>query len=107
VYQEGSSAPGSNPQIFIFVGGHLANASPSASLADFIPKHPGAKAVPAGGLGGDAACGEVTANGQAASMCIWWDNDTFGDLISSTMTPAKLATTLVTVRPSLEHYASK
>jgi len=107
VYQEGSSAPGSNPEIFIFVGGHLANASPSASLTDFIQKHSGAKAVAAGSMGGDAACGEVTANGQAASMCIWWDNDTFGDLISTTMTPAKLATTMVTVRPSLEHYASR
>ena len=26
VYQQGSSAPGSNPQIFMFVGGKLANA---------------------------------------------------------------------------------
>jgi hypothetical protein len=106
VYQEGSSAPGSNPQIFMFVGGQLANASPSASLTDFTQKHPGAKAVPAGALGGEAACGEVTANGQSASMCVWWDNDTFGDLISSTMTPSMLATTLDNVRPDLEHYAS-
>lgn len=107
VYQQGSSAPGSNPQVFMFVGGHLANASPPTSVADFTQTYPGAETVPAGGLGGEAACGEATANGEAVSMCVWFDNDSFGELMSSTMTPAKLATTMDTVRPSLEHYANK
>jgi hypothetical protein len=37
-------------------------------------------------------------------MCVWFDNDSFGELVSSTMTTAKLATTLDSVRPSLELY---
>jgi hypothetical protein len=106
VYQQGSSAPGSNPQVFMFVGGHLANASPPTSIANFTQTYHDAGVVPAGALGGEAACGEVTSNGQAASVCVWFDNDTFGELISSTMTPATLASTLDSVRPSLEHYAS-
>jgi hypothetical protein len=35
-------------------------------------------------------------------MCVWFDNDTFGTVVSPTMTTAKLATTMDTVRPSLE-----
>jgi hypothetical protein len=105
VYQEGSSAPGSNPQVFMFVGGHLANASPPASISNFTQTYPGAKVEPAGTLGGEAACSEITANGQSASVCVWFDNDTFGELMSSTMTPAKLGNTLDMVRPSLELYA--
>jgi hypothetical protein len=107
VYQDGSSAPGSNPQVFMFVGGHLANASPPTSITNFTQTYPGAKIVPAGGLGGEAACAEATSNGQAMSMCVWFDNDSFGELMSSTMTPAKLATTMGAVRPSLEHYANQ
>jgi hypothetical protein len=102
-YQYGSSAPGSNPQTFIFVGGKLANGDPSASVTQFDKQYAGAHPVSAGSLGGKAACGEATANGESVSMCVWFDNDTFGDLISSTMSPATLASTLTAVRPSLEH----
>ena len=42
---------------------------------------------------------------QSASMCVWFDNDTFGALVSPTMTTAKLASTMDAVRPSLELYA--
>jgi hypothetical protein len=103
VYQEGKSVPGSPPPpMFMFVGG-LENASPSKSQASFIQAHPGAKAGSGGVLGGDAACAELTANGgQAESMCVWWDNDTFGDLESVTMTPSSLATAMAEVRPDLE-----
>ena len=102
VYQEGSLTPGSNTQMFMFVGGKLANASPSASIANFDQTYPGATSVSPGSLGGEAACTETHLHGQSASMCVWFDNDTFGTVVSPTMTTAKLATTMDTVRPSLE-----
>jgi hypothetical protein len=104
VYQQGSSAPGSNPQIFMFVGGHLASASPPASIASFTQHYPGAQVVPAGTMGGKAACAEAHSNGESVAMCVWFDNDSFGELVSPTMTPAKLATTMDSVRPNLELY---
>jgi hypothetical protein len=105
VYQEGSTAPGGNAQIFMFVGGKLAGAAPATSVASFTQSYPGAKVVPAGTLGGEAACSEAKLNGQSVAMCVWFDNDSFGALVSPTMTTAKLATTLDQVRPSLELYA--
>jgi hypothetical protein len=106
VYQQGSSAPGSNAQIFMFVGGKLSSAAPATSIANFEQAYPGATVVPAGPLGGKAACAEATANGgEGVAMCVWFDNDSFGELVSPTMTTAKLATTLDTVRPNLELYA--
>jgi hypothetical protein len=108
VYQEkGSSAPGSNPQTFVFVGGNVANSNAASLVAQFDQQYArgGAHEVAAGSLGGEAACGESTSNGGSVAMCVWFDNDTFGDLVSSTMTPSSLAGTLVSVRPSLEHLA--
>jgi hypothetical protein len=97
--------PGSNPQIFMFVGGKLASANPGASIANFEQSYPNAHTVSAGSLGGQAACTESKVNGEEAAMCVWFDNDTFGALVSSTMTTANLATTLDHVRPNLELYA--
>jgi hypothetical protein len=107
VYQMGSLTPGAdaaNTQMFMFVGGKLAGADPSASVANFEQSYPGAKAASPGSLGGQAACTETHLNGQSASMCVWFDNDTFGTVVSPTMTTAKLATTMDTVRPNLELY---
>jgi hypothetical protein len=105
VYEQGNAAAGANAQIFMFVGGKLAGASPGASVASFEQSYPGAKVVPAGSLGGDAVCAERQLNGEGVAMCVWFDNDSFGALVSPTMTTAKLATTLDAVRPSLELYA--
>jgi hypothetical protein len=105
VYQAGSTAPGGNAQIFMFVGGKLSSAAPATSLENFTHTYPGAKVVPAGALGGEAACAEAQSNGEGVAMCVWFDNDSFGELVSPTMTTAKLATTLGAVRPSLELYA--
>jgi hypothetical protein len=102
VYQQGGLTPGSNTQMFMFVGGKLANANPAASIANFDQSYPGATSVSPGSLGGEAACTETHLNGQSASMCVWFDNDTFGTVVSPTMTTAKLATTMDTVRPNLE-----
>lgn len=104
VYQKGSLTPGSNTQMFMFVGGKLTGADPSASVTNFEQHYPGAKAVAPGSFGGEEACTETQVNNQSASMCVWFDNDTFGALVSPTMTTAKLATTMNAVRPSLELY---
>jgi hypothetical protein len=105
VYQQGSGAPGGNTQIFMFVGGKLSSAAPATSITNFTQAYQGATVVPAGSLGGQAACAEAQSNGEGVAMCVWFDNDSFGELVSPTMTTAKLATTLDAVRPSLEHYA--
>ncbi len=108
VYEMGNTTTpgaGSNAQIFMFVGGKLVGADPSASVANFKQAYPAAHLVSAGSLGGDAACTEAVLNHESVSMCVWFDNDTFGAVVSPTMTTAKLATTMDSVRPSLEHYA--
>ena len=103
VYEKGSFTPGSsNTQMYMFVGGKLAGADPAASIADFEKQYPGAKAVSPGSLGGQEACTTAQVNGESASMCVWFDNDTFGALVSPTMTTAKLAATMNEARPSLE-----
>jgi hypothetical protein len=107
VYQMGPisrSVDASNTQMFMFVGGKLAGADPGASITNFEQTYPGSAAVSPGSLGGQAACTETHLNGQSASMCVWFDNDTFGAVVSPTMTTAKLASTMDTVRPSLELY---
>ena len=104
VYEHGSLSTGSGTQMFLFSGGTLVNADPSASIATFKQGHPEATGVSAGPLGGQAACTETTVNGQSASECVWFDNDTFGALTSPTMSVSELATTVDLVRPSLELY---
>lgn len=101
VYEQGQVL-GVGKQVFMFVGGKLAGADPAASVANFEEAYKGAVAVPTGPLGGKAACTETHLNGQSASMCVWFDNDTFGTVVSSTMTTAKLATTMDAVRSNLE-----
>jgi hypothetical protein len=86
----------------MFVGGHLANSDPASSLTSFEQQFPSATVVPAGALGGQEACATTTAQGESVSMCVWFDNDTFGTLVSPTMTTAKLATALDQVRPGFE-----
>jgi hypothetical protein len=102
VYEVPSSASTSNPQVFMFVGGNLSNSDPAASVTA-VEKNGAARPVSPGTMGGQAGCGTETVNGQSVSMCVWFDNDTFGDMVSPSMTPTQLATTLTEVRPGLEH----
>jgi hypothetical protein len=103
VYQYGSATPGANTQIFMFIGGHLANSDPSSSISGFMSEYPHAQAVSAGPMGGQAACVEVPGGSQGnAAMCTWFDNDSFGTFVSSTMNTAALQNVMRTVRPSLE-----
>ena len=102
-YESGNSAAGATEQIIMFIGGHLANAAPSSSIASFIEKFPAAVAVPAGTLGGQAACVENGAGtSNPVSMCVWFDNDSFGEIVSPTMNANALSTVMRTVRPSFE-----
>jgi hypothetical protein len=105
VYTQGNMGPGGNPQIYMFVGGKLSSAAPATSIANFTQQYPGAAIEPAGSLGGQEACGEAAAAGSRVAMCVWFDNDSFGELVSSTMTPAQLATAMNAARPTLEVYA--
>jgi hypothetical protein len=104
VYQQGSisTSSGGDAQIFMFVGGKLAGADPGASVTNFEQTYKGAKAVSPGSLGGDAACTTTSLNNQSAAMCVWFDNDTFGTVVSPTMTTEKLAATMDAARPNLE-----
>ena len=104
VYEQGKVAPGSDAQIFMFVGGKLASADASASITNFAQTYPDTNKVFPGSLQGDAACTETHVDGEEAAMCVWFDNDTFGALVSPTMTTTQLASTLGNVRPSLELY---
>jgi hypothetical protein len=114
VYQQGNLNPtaagaagsaavasaGANAQLFIFVGGKLAGADVAGNMTNFEQAHTGTQLVSSGTTGGEEACGTDPGNGQ--SMCVWFDNDTFGVLMSPSMNTAKLAATMNTVRPGLE-----
>ena len=100
VYESGNSAAGSTEQIIMFIGGHLANAAPATSIADFTQKFAGASIVSAGPLGGEAACVEEGAG--TSSLCVWFDNDSFGEIVSPTMNAKALASVMRMVRPDLE-----
>jgi hypothetical protein len=102
VYESGNSAAGNDEQIIMFIGGHLANAAPATSVASFTQKFPGAEVVTAGSLGGKAACVEEGSSSDSVSMCAWFDNDSFGEIVSPTMNSTALAKEMLTVRPAVE-----
>jgi hypothetical protein len=102
VYESGNSAAGKTAQIVMFIGGHLANADPTASIAGFTQQYKGAKVVSAGPGGGQAACVPDGTGANAAAMCVWFDNDSFGELVSPTMNATALAKELQSVRPAVE-----
>lgn len=103
VYESGNPAAGNAVQIIMFIGGHLASAAPDTSITDFTQKFAGATAVSAGSLGGKAACVEEGATTSSqSSMCVWFDNDSFGEIVSPTMNATTLATVMRTIRPDLE-----
>src|SRR5487761_816144 len=106
VYQDGSAVPGGPPpQVMLFIGGRLAGASASASIATFSQHFSHVTHISAGKLGGEAACVPGQASTGGASVCAWFDNDTFGELVSPHMTAAALASELRAIRPSIERLA--
>jgi hypothetical protein len=103
VYESGTPTAGSTVQIIMFIGGHLANAAPGTSIGDFTQKFAGAIVVNAGSLGGKAACVEEGAGTSSPrSLCVWFDNDSFGEMVSPTMSATQLAVMMRTFRPDLE-----
>jgi hypothetical protein len=103
VYESGAAAAGSTEQIVMFIGGHLANAAPATSIGSFTQKFPGASVVSAGSLGGQAACvEEASGTSDSVAMCVWFDNDSFGEFVSPTMNANSLAGVMRTMRPSVE-----
>jgi hypothetical protein len=107
VYESGNSAAGNNAQIVMFIGGHLANADPAASIGRFTQQFRGAKVVSAGPQGGKAACVQEGAKANAVGMCVWFDNDSFGELSSPTMSATALASVMRAFRPSVEQVTPK
>jgi hypothetical protein len=97
---------GAAPQLLEVIGGRLPGTSPASSIITLIRKYPSAHVVPAGPMGGSAACFEQTAgtadSADSAAMCAWSDNDSFGILTSPTLNAASLADLMVQDRPLIE-----
>jgi hypothetical protein len=103
VYKQ-TKGPGTSkgPQIVVFIGGNLTgNVSGSDLISAYMDKLHNAFTTQAGSLGGQAACAPGT-NGSP-SECAWADGDTFGVLLSATLTAQGLADELVQMRPQVEH----
>lgn len=105
VYENGTSpSGGAQVQSIWFVGGKLAGVAPGSFTSTFRQQFPGARVVAAGQLGGSAACAHTSsASASNVALCTWADNDTFGILISPTMTVAQLAAEIPAVRAAIEH----
>jgi hypothetical protein len=80
---------------------HLPNDSPSGSIAAFEREYPNAQVVSAGSMGGQAAC-EQGGGSSDEAQCVWFDNDSYGTLLSATMNANALSSALLHVRPSVE-----
>jgi len=94
---------GAAPQVLEVIGGRLRSTSPASSIGTLIHMYPSAHSVPAGPLGGSAACFEQTAGtADSVAMCAWFDNDSFGILTSPTLNAANLANLMVQDRPLIE-----
>jgi hypothetical protein len=107
VYEDSTGATkGQTPQIILFIGGNLSGVSPSGFIASFSQQSHGAFVTSPGPLGGSAACVNAQASVPGSvALCTWADNDMFGEVASPTMSAAKLAVQLRTIRPMVEHVA--
>jgi hypothetical protein len=103
VYERGSTVPGGPaPQVILFIGGKLAGASAVASIKSFDQHFRDANQTSPGRLGGRAACVPAQPGTDNAAVCAWFDNDTFGELVSLHMTAPALADELRAIRSSIE-----
>ncbi len=108
VCEAGNSNTGSTPQIVLFIGSNLLNASPMVSVTSFTQRFKGASVTSAGSLGGEAACVNATATEPGSvAMCAWFDNDSFGEVVSPTMNAMALANTMRQIRPHVELIAKQ
>ncbi|HEX9032939.1 MAG TPA: hypothetical protein VF834_13955 [Streptosporangiaceae bacterium] len=102
---ERKTGPGTSngPQIIAFVGGNLAGGASASGLIGAMTAMRGSFTTNAGSLGGQAVCAPGASGGPAE--CTWADNDTFGVLISATMSASALAEQMRVIRPLVEHVA--
>lgn len=96
VYQDGN-------QILLFIGGNLTGSSAASFISSFIGSSPDAVTTSAGPLGGSAAC-LPSVSGHPAE-CAWADDDTFGVVLSPTLSATQLASEMRAMRPLVEHLA--
>ena len=103
VYQR-STGPGTTavPQIVVFIGGNLAgNTSASGLISAYVTQMHGSFRTSPGALGGEAACAPGSSGGPAE--CAWADGDTFGVVVSATLSSTALASEMRQMRPLIEH----
>lgn len=105
VYEQ-TTGPGTSqgPQIVVFIGGNLTGGgSASGFIGGFITQLHGSFTTNPGVNGGQAACAPGSNGGPAE--CAWADNDTFGVVVSATLSAAGLADEMRSMRPQVEHTA--
>jgi len=89
-------------------GGGAAGWSPMVSVTSFTQRFKGASTTSSGSLGGEAACVNATATEPGSvAMCAWFDNDSFGEVVSPTMNATALANTMRQIRPHVELIAKQ
>lgn len=105
VYEQ-TTGPGTSqgPQIIVFIGGNLSGGgSASDFIGGFMTQLHGSFTTNPGRLGGQAACAPGSNGGPAE--CAWADNDTFGVVVSATLSADGLASEMRLMRPQVEHTA--
>ncbi len=105
VYEE-TTGPGTanGPQIVVFIGGNLTGGGSASSFINgFMAQVRGSFPANAGRLGGQAACAPSVNGGPAE--CAWADDDTFGVVVSATLSARGLAAEMIQMRPMVEHKA--
>ncbi len=100
VYDTGG--PASSPDRVAVIVGRLVN-TPLADVIKSFTQQEAAEgnapaAVPAGSLGGRAAC----AGRGDSGICVWADRDTVGVLVSATIDASSLARLMLTIRSGVE-----
>jgi hypothetical protein len=103
VYEQ-TTGPGTSqgPQIVVFIGGNLSGGgSASDFIGGFMTQLHGSFTTNPGHLGGQAACAPGSNGGPAE--CAWADNDTFGVVVSATLSADGLASAMQSMRPQVEH----
>jgi hypothetical protein len=105
VYEQSTGrGTSAGPQIVVFIGGNLTGGGSAGGFINgFMANVKGSFITAAGQLGGQAACAPG-ANGSP-SECAWADNDTFGVVVSATLSANGLADEMRLMRAQVEHAA--
>jgi hypothetical protein len=103
IYAAYQGTDATNPPILLFIGGNLSGSSASSFISSFIGMVPHAVTVQPGSLGGAAACAP-SENGKPAE-CAWADDDTFGLILSPSLSVTALGNEMRQMRPQVEQQA--